>query len=554
MPAKRILFDEEARRALEEGASIVADSVRVTLGPAGRNVLLEKSFGSPNITKDGVTVAKEIELEDNAKNTGAQLLVEVASQTNDEAGDGTTTATVLAQQMLKRGLKAVTAGANPMFLKQGIDKAVGAVVATLRDRAIEVETPEEMRQVAAIAGNDPQIGEMVAEAMREVGKDGVITVEESRGIETTLELVEGMQFDKGYLSPYMVTNNETLTAELEDPVILLCEEKISNVNEIVPLLERVVQAGKPLVVIAEDIEGEALATLVVNKLRGALNIVAVKAPGFGDRRKASLEDIAILTGGTFLSEELGVKLENVTLDMLGSASKVVVTDDDTTIIEGAGSADAIKDRIQQLRRMIEETDSDYDREKLEERLAKLAGGVAVIHVGAATETELKEKQHRYEDALSATRVAVEEGIIPGGGAALVHAIPTLDELEAEDEDERTGIDIVREALEAPSRQLADNAGFEGSVVVRRVAEKELQVGFNVLTGQYVDMIKAGIVDPLRVTRSALQNAASIAGMILTTESVLAEIEQEKAPAAPGGGMPGGGMPGGGMPGGMPPMM
>ncbi len=554
MPAKRILFDEEARRALEEGASIVADSVRVTLGPAGRNVLLEKSFGSPNITKDGVTVAKEIELEDNAKNTGAQLLVEVASQTNDEAGDGTTTATVLAQQMLKRGLKAVTAGANPMFLKQGIDKAVGAVVATLRDRAIEVETPEEMRQVAAIAGNDPQIGEMVAEAMREVGKDGVITVEESRGIETTLELVEGMQFDKGYLSPYMVTNNETLTAELEDPVILLCEEKISNVNEIVPLLERVVQAGKPLVVIAEDIEGEALATLVVNKLRGALNIVAVKAPGFGDRRKASLEDIAILTGGTFLSEELGVKLENVTLDMLGSASKVVVTDDDTTIIEGAGSADAIKGRIQQLRRMIEETDSDYDREKLEERLAKLAGGVAVIHVGAATETELKEKQHRYEDALSATRVAVEEGIIPGGGAALVHAIPTLDELEAEDEDERTGIDIVREALEAPSRQLADNAGFEGSVVVRRVAEKELQVGFNVLTGQYVDMIKAGIVDPLRVTRSALQNAASIAGMILTTESVLAEIEQEKAPAAPGGGMPGGGMPGGGMPGGMPPMM
>ncbi len=551
MPAKKILFDEEARRALEEGASIVADAVKVTLGPAGRNVLLEKSFGSPTISKDGVTVAKEIELKDNAKNTGAKLLVEVASQTNDEAGDGTTTATVLAQSMLDAGLKAVTAGANPMFLKQGIDKAVGAVVATLRDRAIEVETPEEMKQVAAIAGNDPQIGELVAEAMREVGKDGVITVEESQGIETTLELVEGMQFDKGYLSPYMATNKENLTAELKDPVILLYEEKISNVNEIVPLLERVVQANKALLIVAEDVTGEALATLVVNKLRGALNVVAVKAPGFGDRRKATLEDIAILTNGTFLSEDLGVKLENVTLDMLGTASRVVVTNDDTTIIEGAGSADAIKGRIEQLRRAIEETDSNYDREKLEERLAKLAGGVAVIHVGAATETELKEKQHRYEDALSATRVAVEEGIVPGGGAALIHAIPTLDELEAEDEDEQSGIDIVREALEAPSRQLADNAGFEGSVIVRRMAEKELQVGFDVLTGQYVDMVKAGIVDPLRVTRSALENAGSIAGMILTTETVLAEIEEEKAP---GGGMPGGGMPGGMPGGGMPPMM
>ncbi len=550
MPAKEILFDEEARRVLEEGARTVADAVRVTLGPAGRNVLLEKSFGSPTISKDGVTVAKEIELADNAKNTGAQLLIEVASQTNDEAGDGTTTATVLAQSMLDAGLKAVTAGANPMFLKRGIEKAVSKIVETLRERAIDVKTPEEMKQVAAIAGNDPQIGELVAEAMREVGKDGVITVEESQGIETTLELVEGMQFDKGYLSPYMATDKESLTAELEDPVILLYEEKISNVNEIVPLLERVVQANKALLVVAEDVEGEALATLVVNKLRGALDVVAVKAPGFGDRRKETLEDIAILTDGTFLSEDLGVKLENVTLDMLGTASRVIVTNDDTTLIEGAGSADAIKGRIEQLRRAIEETDSTYDREKLEERLAKLAGGVAVIHVGAATETELKEKQHRYEDALSATRVAVEEGIVPGGGAALVHAIPALDDVAAEDDDEQTGIDIVRKALESPLRQLADNAGFEGSVVVRRVAKKDPDVGFDVLSGEYTNMVKAGIVDPLRVTRAALENASSIASMILTTESVLAEIEEEKPPAMPGGG----GMPGGGMPGGMPPMM
>ena len=556
MPAKQILFDEEARRVLEEGARTVADAVKVTLGPAGRNVLLEKSFGSPTISKDGVTVAKEIELADNAKNAGAQLLVEVASQTNDEAGDGTTTATVLAQSMLDAGLKAVTAGANPMFLKRGIEKAVSKIVETLRERAIDVKTPEEMKQVAAIAGNDPQIGELVAEAMREVGKDGVITVEESQGIETTLELVEGMQFDKGYLSPYMATNKENLTAELADPVILLYEEKISNVNQIVPLLERVVQANKALLIVAEDVEGEALATLVVNKLRGSLDVVAVKAPGFGDRRKETLEDIAILTNGTFLSEDLGVKLENVTLDMLGTASRIVVTDDDTTIIEGAGSADAIKGRIEQLRRAIEESDSDYDREKLEERLAKLAGGVAVIHVGAATETELKEKQHRYEDALSATRVAIEEGIVPGGGAALVHAIPTLDDVEAEDEDEQTGIDIVREALESPLRQLVDNAGFEGSVIVRRVAKKDPDVGFDVLAGEYTNMVEAGIVDPVRVTRAALENAASIASMILTTESVLAEIEEEKGPGGgmPGGGMPGGGMPGGGMPGGMPPMM
>ncbi len=548
MPAKQILFDEAARRALEAGANVVANAVKVTLGPAGRNVLLEKSFGSPIITKDGVTVAKEIDLADNAENTGAQLLIEVASQTNDVAGDGTTTATVLAQHMLSKGLKSVAAGANPMFVKHGMDKAVAAVVEALRDRAIEVKTADEMRDVAAIAGNDPQIGELVAEAMQEVGKDGVITVEESRGMETTLELVEGMQFDKGYLSPYMITERETMSAVLEEPYILLFEKKISALNDMIPLLEKIVQSGKPLVVIAEDVEGEALATLVVNKLRGALNAVAVKAPGFGERRKDSLEDIAILTGGTFLSEDLGVKLESVTLDMLGTAAKVVITADDTTIIEGAGSADAIKGRIQQLRRLIEETDSNYDREKLEERLAKLAGGVAVINVGAATETELKEKQHRFEDALSATRAAVEEGILPGGGAALVRAIPVLDDIELDDEDEQIGVNIVREALEAPTRQLASNAGFEGAVVVKRVAKNDdHNSGFNVLTGEYEDMVKAGIVDPLMVTRAALENAASIAGMILTTETVLADLETEEPPAMPGGGGMPGGMPGGGMP-------
>ncbi len=548
MPAKQILFDEAARRALESGANVVADAVKVTLGPAGRNVLVEKSFGSPTITKDGVTVAKEIELEDHVKNTGAQLLIEVASQTNDVAGDGTTTATVLAQQMLARGLRSVAAGANPMLIKRGMDKAVAAVIEVLRDRAIEVKSADEMRDVAAIAGNDSEIGELVAEAMQEVGKDGVITVEESRGIETTLELVEGMQFDKGYLSPYMVTETQTMSAVLEEPYILLYEKKISALNDLVPLLEKIVQSGKPLLIVAEDVEGEALATLVVNKLRGALNAVAVKAPGFGDRRKASLEDMAIVTGGTFLSEELGVKLENISLDMLGTATKVVVTKDDTTIIEGAGSADAIKGRIEQLRRLIEETDSNYDREKLEERLAKLAGGVAVINVGAATETELKEKQHRFEDALSATRAAVEEGILPGGGAAFVHAIPALDDVEVENEDESVGVNIVREALEAPLRQLVNNGGFEGSVVVRRVAESDDNTGFDVLTGEYRDMVKAGIVDPLMVTRATLENAASIASMILTTESVLADLETEEPPTPPaGGGMPGGGMPGGGMP-------
>jgi chaperonin GroEL len=536
MPAKEILYDEEARRALERGANLVADAVKVTLGPAGRNVLLQKKYGSPTITKDGVTVAKEIELPDRFENMGAQLLKQVASQTNDVAGDGTTTATVLAQSMLRNGLKAVAAGANPMFLKRGMDKAVAAAVAKLRTMAAEVNTPEEMKNVASIAGNDETIGALVAEAMSEVGKDGVITVEESKGIETKLELVEGMQFDKGYLSPYMITDRENMSAVLEDCYILLYQKKISSVAEIVPLLEQVVRAGKPLLIVAEDVEGEALATLVVNKLRGTLQAAAVKAPGFGDRRKAILEDIAILTGGTFISEDLGIKLENVTLDQLGRAARVTVTADDTTIVQGAGSPESIKGRIEQIRRQIQETDSDYDREKLEERLAKLSGGVAVIEVGAATETELKERKHRFEDALSATRAAVEEGIIAGGGAALLHAISALDDIEVSDEDEKTGIDIVRRALSEPMRVIAENAGFEGTVVVERCSKKGQKIGFNARTGEYEDMFKAGITDPLKVTRSALENAASIASMILTTESIMAEKEEEKpaTPASSGG--------------------
>jgi chaperonin GroEL len=539
MAAKEILFDEEARRSLERGANLVADAVKVTLGPAGRNVLLQKKFGSPTITKDGVTVAKEIELPDRFENMGAQLLKQVASHTNDVAGDGTTTATVLAQSMLRSGLKAVAAGANPMFLKRGIDKAVAAAVAKLRNMASEVSTPEEMKNVASIAGNDETIGALVAEAMSEVGKDGVITVEESKGIETRLDLVEGMQFDKGYLSPYMMTDRESLSAILEDAYILLYQKKISSVAELVPLLEQIVGSGKPLLIVAEDVEGEALATLVVNKLRGALQVTAVKAPGFGDRRKAILEDIAILTDGTFISEDLGIKLENVTLEQLGRAARVTVTADDTTIVQGAGSPESIKGRIEQIRRQIQETDSDYDREKLEERLAKLSGGVAVIEVGAATETELKERKHRFEDALSATRAAVEEGIISGGGAALLHSIDALASIEATDEDEKTGIEIVRRALSEPMRLIAENAGFEGTVVVEKCAKKGQKIGFNARTGEYEDMLKAGITDPLKVTRSALENAASIASMILTTESVLAEKEEEQPamPAGPGG--PGG---------------
>ncbi len=526
MAAKTILYDEAARRALERGANKVANAVKVTLGPSGRNVLLDKSFGPPAITKDGVTVAKEIELEDHLENTGAQLLREVASKTNDDAGDGTTTATVLAQAMLGAGLKAVTAGANPMFVKRGIDKAVAAAVEALREMATQVSTEEDMRNVAAIAGNSEAIGDVVSEAMQEVGKDGVITVEESKSLDTTLKLVEGLQFDKGYLSPYMVTNPEKMEAVLEDPLILIYEKKISAVADLVAVLEKVVQAGRALLIIAEDVEGEALATLVVNKLRGALQAVAVKAPGFGDRRKATLEDIAIVTNGTFISEELGITLDNVEVEMLGQAERVTVTADDTTIIEGAASQDAIRARINQLRAEIERTDSNYDREKLEERLAKLSGGVAVIEVGAATETELKEKQHRFEDALSATRAAVQEGVIAGGGSSLVAAIPSLDAIAAEG-DEAIGVEIVRRALSAPLRQIADNAGHEGSLIVRDVASSKKDHGFNARTGQIENLVKSGIIDPLLVTRYALENAGSIAGMILTTESLIAEAEEKE---------------------------
>jgi chaperonin GroEL len=543
MAAKNILFDEEARRALERGANAVANAVKVTLGPAGRNVLLDKKFGSPVITKDGVTVAKEIELEDKFENMGAQLCKEVASKTNDVAGDGTTTATVLAQAIMKEGLKAVAAGANPMMIKRGIDAAVAAVVASLRDLATPVSTQDEMRNVASIAGNSEDIGEIVADAMNEVGKDGVITVEESKSTETNLKLVEGMQFDKGYLSPYFINDRETMACVLEEPYIMLYEKKISSVADIVPVLEKVVQSGKPILLIAEDIDGEALATLVVNRLRGILNVCAVKAPGFGDRRKAMLEDIAILTNGTFISEDLGIKLEGIDIDMLGSAKRIVVTKDDTTIVEGAGKNDAIKSRIEQIRRQIETTDSDYDREKLEERLAKLAGGVAVIQVGAATETELKERKHRFEDALSATRAAVEEGIVPGGGSGLVASIPALEGLTAED-DAAIGVDIIRKALSEPLKQIASNAGVEGSVVVAEIlSSKKKNWGYDARAGEYTNMLKAGIIDPLKVTRSALENAASVSSMLLTTESALAEIPEDKSamPAMPpmgGGGMPG----------------
>lgn len=540
--AKELMFSEEARRALERGVNLVADAVRVTLGPRGRNVILDKKFGSPSVTKDGVTVAKEIDLVDHFENLGAQLVREVASKTNDVAGDGTTTATVLAQAMLHEGLKNVAAGANPMALKRGIDKAVQRATEKLKEIAIEVTTKEDIQHVAGIAGNDPEIGKHIADAMDKVGKDGVITIEEGRGMETTVEVVEGLQFDKGYLSPYFITDPERVECVLEEPYILLHEKKISSAMDLIPVLERVVQAGKPLLIIAEDIEGEALATLVVNKLRGVLQCCAVKAPGFGERRKAMMEDMAILTGGTFLSEDLGVKLENVSLDMLGRADKVVITKDDTTIIGGKGSKEAIAGRIAQIKKQIEETDSDYDREKLQERLAKMAGGVAQIKVGAPTETEMKEKKHRYEDALNATRAAVEEGLVSGGGVTYVHLVSQLDELEKEleDPDERTGVAIVKKALEAPLRQIADNAGWEGAVVVQRVRSMEPKtvdgdihyVGFDALREEFVDMVEAGIVDPVKVVRSALENAASIAGMLLTTEALVAEKpEEEKAPAA-----------------------
>ncbi len=531
MAAKMILYDEEARRALERGVNLVADAVKVTLGPKGRNVVLEKKWGSPTITKDGVTVAKEVELEDPFENMGAQLCREVASKTNDVAGDGTTTATVLAQAIVAEGLKYVAAGGNPILVKRGIEMAVEKAVEEIKKHAIPVSTKEDVEHVASIAGNDPEIGKVIAEAMEKVGKDGVITVEESKGTTTTLEVVEGMQFDRGYISPYFITDPERMEAVLEDCYILIHEKKISNAQDLIPLLEKIANARKPLLIIAEDVEGDALATLVVNKIRGVLNVAAVKAPGFGERRKAMLEDIAILTGGKFLSEDLGIKLENVDFSMLGRAKKVIVAKEETTIVEGAGSRDAVMGRINQIKKQIEETESNYDREKLQERLAKLAGGVAVIKVGAATETELKEKKHRFEDALSATRAAVEEGIVPGGGVTYLNIIPALDGI-GETPDEQHGAAIVRRALEEPLRQIAENAGLEGSVVVERVKSMEKGWGLNALTGEYVDMVKAGIVDPVKVTRSALQNAASIASMLLTTEALVVEKPEKKESKTP----------------------
>jgi chaperonin GroEL len=546
MAAKKIAYDEKARNALERGASTVADAVKVTLGPAGRNVLIDKKFGAPTITKDGVTVAKEIELEGIFENMGAQLLKQAASKTNDVAGDGTTTATVLAQALFRGGLRSVASGANPMQIKQGIDEAVEAAVAHIRKIAVDVKTEEEMAAVASIAGNSKAIGKVVADAMSEVGKDGVITVEESKGTVTELKLVEGMQFDKGYLSPYFVTNAETMECILDEPLILLYEKKVSSVADLVPILEVALRAGRPLVIIAEDIEGEALATMVLNRLRGVLSAVAVKAPGFGDRRKAMLEDMAVLTAGTFISEDLGIKLENVTQEHLGSARRIVVTKDNTTIVEGAGSPEAIRGRIAQLRAQIEETDSNYDREKLEERLAKLAGGVAVIEVGAPTEVELKERKHRYEDALSATRAAVEEGIVPGGGAALLSARKAVAKLKSTG-DVQLGIDLVYGALTAPMVQIIDNAGRKGEVVTGQIeADKKDKFAYDVLSGEVVDMIAAGIIDPAKVVRSGLENAASIASMLLTTEAAVAEIPQPPPPMPPGGGGHGG-------MGGMPPM-
>jgi chaperonin GroEL len=538
MAAKQLQFDESARQALLRGVEKLSKAVKATLGPAGRNVILDKKFGSPTITKDGVSVAKEIELEDPYENMGAQLVREVASKTSDIAGDGTTTATVLAEAIYKEGLKNVTAGANPTSLQRGINKAVEAIVAELSKIAKKVKDSSEIAQVATVSANwDTTIGQIIADAMEKVGKDGTITVEEAKSIETTLDVVEGMQFDKGYLSPYFVTNAEDMEAVLENAYILIHEKKISSLKDLLPLLEKVAKTGRPFLIIAEDVEGEALATLVVNKLRGTLQIAAVKAPGFGDRRKAMLEDIAVLTGGRCITEDLGIKLENLTLDDLGRAKRVVIDKENTTVVEGEGKNSDIQGRVSQIRRQIDETTSDYDREKLQERLAKLAGGVAVINVGAATETEMKEKKARVEDALHATRAAVEEGIVPGGGVALVRAQKALDALALEG-DEKIGLGIVRRAIEAPLRQLADNAGLEGALIVQEVKKRKGNEGYNVATGEYVDLVKAGVVDPAKVTRSALQNAASISGLLLTTEALITEVpEKEKAPAMP----PGGGM-------------
>lgn len=534
MPTKMLKFEEEARRALERGVNKVANAVRVTLGPKGRNVVLDRKWGAPIITKDGVTVAKEIELSDPWENMGAQLCREVASKTNDVAGDGTTTATVLAQALVNEGMRYVAAGGNPIALKRGIEKAVAKAVETIKEHAIPVTEREQIEYVATIAGNDPEIGKMIAEAMDKVGKDGVITIEESKGTQTTLEIVEGMQFDRGYISPYFVTDPERMEAVLEDALILIHEKKISSAQDLLPVLERVAQARRPLLIIAEDVDGDALATLVVNKLRGVLQAAAVKAPGFGERRKAMLEDIAILTNGRFISEDLGIKLENVTLDMLGQAKKVVIGKEETTIIEGTGSQDAVMGRINQIKRLIETTESSYDREKLQERLAKLSGGVAVIKVGAATETELKEKKHRFEDALSATRAAVEEGIVPGGGKIFLLAQAALDGI-GDNDDERTGVNIVKRALEEPLRQIAENAGLEGSVIVEKVKALGKHEGLDARSGEFVDLVKSGIIDPAKVSRAALENAASIAGLVLTTEAMVAEKPEKKTEPTPGGG-------------------
>jgi chaperonin GroEL len=541
MAAKEVKFAQEARERMLHGVDVLANAVKVTLGPKGRNVVLEKSFGAPRITKDGVTVAKEIELEDKFENMGAQMVREVASKTSDTAGDGTTTATVLAQSIVREGAKSVVAGANPMDVKRGVDLAVNAVIEELKSKSKKVTSSEEIAQVGTISANgDHEIGDMIAKAMQKVGNDGVITVEEAKALETELEVVEGMQFDRGYISPYFITDPDKMRVELEDPYILINEKKLSNMQSLLPVLEAIVQTGKPILIIAEDVEGEALATLVVNKLRGGLKVAAVKAPGFGDRRKAMLQDIAVLTGGQVVSEDLGIKLENVTPDMLGRAKKVVITKDDTTIVDGAGKKADIQARVAQIRQQIEDTTSDYDREKLQERLAKLSGGVAVIRVGGATEVEVKERKDRVDDALNATRAAVEEGILPGGGVALLRARDVLDKLKPKNEDQQVGINIVGRALQAPARQIAENAGEDGAVVAGKILDKaEYAFGYNAATGEYGNLVKQGVIDPAKVVRTALQDAGSVAGLLITTEAMVAELpKKQAAPAMPGGGMGG----------------
>ena len=537
MSAKEVKFAQHARERMLAGVDVLANAVKVTLGPKGRNVVLEKPFGAPRITKDGVTVAKEIELKDKFENMGAQMVREVASKTADEAGDGTTTATLLAQSIVKEGAKSVAAGANPMDLKRGVDLAVAAVVEELKSKAKRISASEEIAQVGTISANgDQEVGCMIAEAMQKVGNEGVITVEEAKSLQSELDVVEGMQFDRGYISPYFITNAEKMLVELDEPYILIHEKKLSNLQSILPLLESVVQSGRPLLVIAEDVEGEALATLVVNKLRGGLKVAAVKAPGFGDRRKAMLQDIAVLTGGEMISEDLGIKLENVTINMLGTAKRISITKDDTTIVDGAGKKKDIEARVAQIRQQIEDTTSDYDREKLQERLAKLAGGVAVIKVGGATEIEVKERKDRVDDALNATRAAVEEGIVPGGGVALLRTIALLDGLKPANEDQRVGINIVRRALQAPVRQIAENAGEDGAVIVGKILDKAGQAfGYNAASGEYGNLVEQGVIDPVKVVRTALQDAASVAGLLITTEAMVAELpKKETTPAMPGG--------------------